>query len=190
MKNKALPAAIFTVFACLLLTLAPAAMAAGDQWIHVKVRDSHGEEEVTVNLPLSLLSAAAQMIPEEVNSEAEIALDDINMSWSELRDFWNEVRDAPEATFVTVETRDENVEVKKEGRYILVRTTERGDRGADVNVRFPMEVVDALLSGPNGTLNFEAALHALAAHGPGNLVSIRDQDQSVDVWIDNKNTAD
>lgn len=179
-------AALFVLF----LALVGAGTAAADQWIHVQVNNQGDEEEVVVNLPLSLLSAAAALIPDEVDQEAQIALDDVDMSWQDLMNFWQAVKDAPEATFVTVQTKDENVEVKKEGEFLLVRTVESKEGGADVNVTFPMAVVDALLSGPDKTLNFEAALHALAEHGDGNLVSVRDGSETVRIWIDDRETAD
>ena len=164
-----------------------------DQWLHVKV-ESADDERVTVNLPLSLMEAAMQMIPEEVtadiNGDIEVAIDDVDLDWQDLRTFWESVKDSPEATFATVETKDEKVAVKKEGDYLLVKTTEFSDRGAEVNVKLPMSVVDGLFSGPEGTLNFAAAIQALADHGEGHLVSIRDGDETVRVWIDNQNEAD
>ena len=181
-------AAAMSLVLLLALTLTATA-ASADQWIHIKVNENSGEE-VSVNLPLSLVGAAAALIPEDVNKEAQIAIDDVDMSWQDLMNFWEEVKSAPEATFVTVQSKDENIEVKKEGNFLLVRTVESTDRGANVNVRFPLAVVDALLSGPEGTLNFEAALYALAEHGEGNLVSVIDGEDTVRIWIDDRETAD
>lgn len=178
--------------AALALLLVTTAASATDQWVHVKVESADADQDqVTINLPLSLISAAAAMIPAEVYDEAEIALDDLEMDWRDLVNLWQEIKTSPDATYVTVQTRDETVKVWKQGAYLLVNTTEkRNRRGTDVDVKFPLAVIDALLSGPDGRLDFGAALHALAAHGPGNLVSVRDGDQTVRVWIDNKNEAD
>lgn len=177
-----------------LFALSATAAFAADKWIHIKVDGDH-DEQVTVNLPLSLLSAAAALIPDDVqhqvNHEIEVALDDVHFRWEDLMKFWREVRNAPEATFVTVQTRDEKVEVKKEGDFMLVRTTEVTSRkGTDINVKFPLAVVDALLSGPEGTLNFEAALNALAEQGDGHIVSVRDEEATVQIWIDEQNEAE
>jgi hypothetical protein len=173
----------------LLMAITFAGAAAADHWIHIKVEDGD-EERVTVNLPVSLLSAAAAMIPDEVQEEARIEIDELDMDWSDLMTFWQEVKNAPEATFVTVETKDETVKVRKEGQFVTVRTTERGDSGAEVDVTLPLAVIDGLLSGPEGTLNFQAALEALVAYGPGNLVSVRDGDETVRIWIDDRNETD
>ncbi len=175
----------------LLLTLTLTAAAAAEHWIHVKV-EGDGDEQVTVNLPVSLLSAAAAMIPDEVQEDARIEIDDLDMDWDDLMNLWREVRDAPEATFVTVKTDTETVKVRKEGDYVVVKTTEldADADGTEVDVKLPLAVVDALLSGPEGTFNFEAAIEALVAHGPGNLVSVRDGDETVRVWIDEYNEAE
>lgn len=185
-KTAATPIKAFA--AALFLFFALATTAAAEHWIHVKV-DGKNDERVTVNLPVSLLQSAAALIPAEASEEARVAIDDLEMDWNDLLAFWQEVKTAPEATFVTVETPDENVKVRKEGDYLLVRTTELSEDGANVDAQFPLAVVDALLSGPEGTLNFQAALEALAAHGPGNLVTVRDGDETVRVWIDDQNEA-
>jgi hypothetical protein len=188
MKPKAI--ALFTI----LLALFAGSALAAEKWIHINVI-SDDDERVTVNLPLSLVSAAAALIPDdvqhEVNREIEVALDDVHFRWEDLLTFWREVRNAPEATFVTVQTRDEKVEVKKEGHFVLVKTTEvTSSRGTQVDVKFPLAVVDALFSGPEGTLNFEAALHALAEAPNGHIVSVQDRDATVKIWIDEQNEAE
>ena len=180
MRHKAL-------FALLWLTLAFTGAAAADQWIHVKV-ESDDDERVTVNLPFSLLSAAVAMIPEDFKAEGEI--DELDMDWNELMTLWREIKDAPDATYVTVETPDEKVVVKKEGEFMLIKTSEHSESGADVDVKLPLAVIDALLSGPEGTFDFSAALTALADFGPGELVTVRDGDETVRVWIDDQNEAE
>ena len=99
MKTKAIPILLILALA---LAGAAAAQTATEKWIHVRVQqnaDSPDAETVTVNLPLSLITAAAALIPaEHVTDEAEIALDDLNMNWGDLRTFWDAVKDAPEAT--------------------------------------------------------------------------------------------
>lgn len=178
---------IKTLSLTLTLALFFGASAFADQWVHVKVNGDDGEK-VTVNLPVSLMRAAAAMIPQEAHEDIHVAIDDLDMDWNDLIAFWQEVKAAPEATFVTVETKDETVNVRKEGNFVTVKTVE--GEGAQVDVQFPLSVIDALLSGEEGTLNFEAALNALAAHGPGNLVTVRDGDETVRVWIDDSNLAE
>ena len=179
-----------TLFTLILLALAVTGTAAADQWIHLKVENAQDEELVTVNLPFSMLHAAVAMIPEDVKADGEISFDELDMDWEEMMTLWGEIKNAPEATFVTIETQDEKVVVKKEGDFVLVKTDERSDRGANVDVKVPLLVVDALLSGAEGTFDFAAAIEALADYGPGELVTVRDGDETVRVWIDNQNETD
>jgi len=182
MKFKTLTLALIFAF-----TFTGSAFA--ERWFHVQV-ESDGDERVSVNLPISLMRSAAALIPQEANEEIHVAIDDLDMSWSDLLTFWEEVKNAPEATFVTVESGDETVKVRKEGEFLVVKTTDASEDGAHVDVTFPLAVVDALLSGPEGTLNFEGALEALANYGPGTLVTVRDGDETVRVWIDDQNEAE
>ena len=53
-----------------------------------------------------------------------------------------------------------------------------------------MKVVDALLSAGKDELDIVAALRALAATGDTELVSVKDAENTVRVWIDSKNITD
>jgi hypothetical protein len=59
-----------------------------------------------------------------------------------------------------------------------------------VEIKVPMKVIDALLSAGKDELDIVAALHALAAQGDAELVSVKaDDGATVRVWIDSKNMA-
>ena len=88
---------------------------------------------------------------------------------------------------MTVKEHDSTIEVRKEGAYFVARTVDRSEYGADINVRFPLEVVDALFSGPRGTLDLAAAVRALADHGDGDMVTVDDGNAHVRIWVDNSN---
>jgi hypothetical protein len=53
-----------------------------------------------------------------------------------------------------------------------------------------MKVVDALFSGKKDEVDLVAGLHALALQGDTELVSVKDHEQSVRVWLDSKNVSD
>ena len=92
----------------------------------------------------------------------------------------------------------ESVRVAKEGGYLVVkvrpgaREAKDGDRHhpQNVDVRLPMDVVEALLSGSRDELDILAAIKALSAHKDLALVTVNDKSQTVRIWIDSKNTAD
>jgi hypothetical protein len=90
---------------------------------------------------------------------------------------------SPDATFAEVETDDERIVFFKDGAYLRVETDARAE-GTEIRARFPIAVLEALVSGAGNELNVAAALQALADHGPGELVTVRDHDATVRVWID------
>jgi hypothetical protein len=176
-----------------LAACAGIASAESDLWLHVRV-DGHDGEKVSVNLPLSLVEAAITMIPDEHFEDGNFVLDDIHwghghqMTVEELRALWNELKSSPDMTFVTVEEHDETVRVSKDGGYLLIDTEAHGDDA--VEVRVPLAVVDALLSGEGESLDIRAAIEALAEHGEGELVAVSERDEQVRVWIDRTAESD
>lgn len=179
-KNKALTLALGA-------TLCFASLAAADvngKWIHVKV-DGKDKEQVSINLPVSFALSALAMVPAEAQMEdGNIKIDGHDFDWSKMRAMWEEVKKAPEATFVTIQSADENIAVSKENGFLLVRTTEKTAKGANVDVKLPLAVVDALLSGPDGTLNVAAALEELSRLQDGHILSVESEDETVKIWID------
>ncbi len=165
-----------------LFAAAAATAAADDLWLHVRVDEERGGK-VTVNLPLALIEKAIPLLPEEHARHLHFDAHRIDSDLADLRAMWREVRDSPDMTFVTVEEDDETVRVWKEGGYLHVRVRERGDE-TSVDVRVPAAVVDALLSGEGEELDLEAAIDALVAQGEGDLVTVRDRDDQVRVWVD------
>lgn len=178
-------------FALALALALPLTAAAADRWFHVHVDDrSSGGAEVTVNLPLSVIESAAKLIPEEVSeelrSELRVELNDAGFSLDELRALWSEIREGDDATYVTVRDDEHNFDVRKSGDFLVVDSDESSE--TQINVRFPLPVVDALLSDPSGRLDFAAAVSALAEYDDGNMVTVRDDETTVRVWIDSSNT--
>jgi hypothetical protein len=176
--------------AVLLLLVSASVAGASDRWFHVHVDEGEGGAEVMVNLPLSLVESAVKMIPAEIEEEVRIELDEADFDLEDLRALWQEMRAGEDATYVTVREEDQTVEVRKQGEYLLVNTTESTEDGARVDVRFPLVVVDALFSGEEGRLDFAAAVRALADYGDGDMVTVRDRETTVRVWVDDRNASD
>jgi hypothetical protein len=186
MKNNARVRSFAFAAFCAFALVAQAASAASPRFLHVKV-EGRDAEKVTVNLPLSLAQAAVAMIPPEALQDGNIKIDDQRFNWQQLQTLWNEIKYADVGEFIRIEGKDENVVVRKEGEFLVIKTTERRDKGTQVDVKLPFAVVDALLSGPEGTLNLNAALQALSEYDEGHLVSIESEDETVHVWIDDQN---
>jgi len=59
-----------------------------------------------------------------------------------------------------------------------------------VEIKVPMKVVDALFSAGKDELDLVAALRALSASGDSELVSVKDDENTVRVWLDSKNVSE
>ena len=126
-------------------------------------------------MPLSLIEAALKLVPEEVHKEIDVELNEVDFDLEDLRQFWKDVKDVEDATFVTVESAEETVKVAKEGDLLVARTTERTADGAQVDVRFPFAVLDALFQGTGEhELDLVGAARALAQYGDGDIVTVDD----------------
>lgn len=174
-----------------IAALAALPAAAQDLWLHVKVHETGGDNaRVTVNLPVSMVESALPMIESAGEIEdGRIVIDDADVTVADLRRVLESLSGSPDATFAEVETDTERIVFFKEGSYLRVETDASAE-GTEIRARFPITVLDALVSGPGNQLDVAAALRALAAHGPGDLVTVRDRDALVRVWIDDVAQAD
>jgi hypothetical protein len=171
------------------LFFAASGLLAQERWFHVRVTEAGADPtHVAVNVPLSLIEAALKMVPDQVHNEIDVELDQADFDLEDLRQFWKDVRDLDDATFVTVESADQTVKVAKQGDLLVAHTTERSAQGAQVEVRFPFAVLDALFQGTGEhELDLAAAARALAQYGDGDIVTVDDGESTVRVWVDDVN---
>ena len=167
---------------------------AADKWLHVRVDEGgeHGKgEKVSVNIPLSVVSRMLPLISVDELQHGKLNLDvGDDLEGIDLGELADALRDSPDADFVTVESDDETVRIRKEGDFIIVRAEERGRRSNEtVRVRMPLAVVDALVGDDPHELDLVAALDALGEYDGDPLVDIQSDDSSVRVWIDSSDTG-
>ena len=161
------------------------AQEAATPWIHVRVEEAKGTK-VNVNLPLAVVQAALTLAPERLVEKHQIRLHHGHkLKVSDLRKMWTELRDAGDAEFVSIEEEDKTVTVRRVGDRIEVRVEEPED-GEQVRVDVPVALVDALLSGEGEEVDIAGAIAELAKMR-GEIVTVIDKDDTVRVWIDEKN---
>lgn len=168
-----------------LAVLAAPALATEGLWLHIKVHDpSDANTRVTVNLPVSMIQSMMPMIAQHTEMEnGTIVIDSEDFRVQDLRAALESLRDSPDATFAEIESDSERVLVYKDGDTLRIETVE-SDQGAEVRAQLPMAVIDAMLSRGDNTLDLAAAIQALVDHGEGELVTVRDGETNVRVWID------
>lgn len=204
MKTQRILTALAAV-ALMAAIITPAAAQAQAQakdtdgkWLHVRVIEEREKgESVRVNIPLALAEAILPSIKVKHFDKGKVKLEDhmrAHIEEVDLRAILDAVKTAQDGEFVTIEShRKENVRVAKKAGYLLVEVRERDKDGKDrdkVDVRIPMTVVEALLSGGKDELDILAAIRALARHGDTELVSVQDRNTTVRVWVDSKNTSE
>jgi hypothetical protein len=163
------------------------------KWLHVRVIDgSDRQESVKVNLPIAVLETMAEAIEADHFKEGHIQIGEAGIKPDQLRAVWSSIKNSKDMDFVTVESDDGNVRVAKSGRNLVVKVND-GDAEeghGTVDVKVPIEVVDALLEAPEGQLNVKAAIQALARFGTGDIVQVQDGDSKVRIWIDDRSGSD
>jgi hypothetical protein len=172
---------------------------APERWFHVRVvsTDAKGET-VRVNVPLSV---AEQVLPAIHAKDLDGGMVRIHgkVNDVDVRTLLDAVAKSPDNEFVTVDSKDENVRVAKSGEYLLVKVRDHKarngkteDAGEQVDVKVPISVVKALLSDAQSKdeLNVLAALQALKNFGNLDLVTVKEKDQTVRIWVDSSNTAE
>ncbi len=171
-----------------LLIAAPVVFAGDGQWLHVFVEEKGDEgEKVRVNLPLSLIEAVIPLIEEEEFCGGKIKIDDEEFTSEQIHQILKAVREAEDGEYVHIEGVDENVRISKRDGFLTVQAIEEsGSPGgeATVDVKIPLGVLEALISGEEDELDILAAIHVLGDHGVGDFVVVNDDDETVRVWID------
>jgi hypothetical protein len=182
-----------------LLPLPAAAQNSGktDQWIHVRVESKdNSEETVKVNVPIDLAVKVLPAIHHEQLQGGKVRISKADLNDVDLHALLDAVRSAKDGEYVTVQSKDDNVRVSKNAGYLYVHVEEKkhGEKQAKaeskVEVKVPMKVVDALFSAGKDELDIVAALQALSSSGDTELVSVKDDENTVHVWIDSKNISD
>ena len=163
-----------------------------ERWLHVRVisTDSKGET-VRVNVPLELAEKVLPAVNHDRLRDGKVKIDDQHINDVDLRTLVDAIRSAKDGEYVTVQGNDCDVRVAKENNHLIIHVVEKeGSKKSQVEVRVPMKVIDALLSAGKDELDLVAALHALGAQGDTELVSVKDHENTVKIWLDSKNVSD
>jgi hypothetical protein len=167
-----------------------AAAEKGERWLHVRVISTDGKgETVRVNVPLELAEKVLPAVNHDRLHAGKVRID--RSDDVDLRALMEAIRTAKEGEYVTVEDHDNDVRVAKQGNHLTIHVLDKsGSNKPQVEVKVPVKVIDALLSSGKEELDLVAALHTLGAEGDTELVSVKDSESTVRVWLDSKNVAD
>lgn len=161
--------------------------AQSTEWLHVHVEDPTKEETVRINMPISLMETLLPMVEENAIHDGKIRIDDRSISKSELKKLWSAIKKEGDTDYVTIEKPGEKVVVSMQGKFFVVQT-QKGSRG-NVDIRIPAAVMDAMLAGSGDQLDLMAAVKALRESGIKDIITVKSDDSSIRVWIDNNKQA-
>ena len=169
-----------------------AASKTTDRWLHVRVVSSDAKgETVRINVPLELAEKVLPTISKDRLRDGKVKIDEARMQDVDLRALLDAVRTSKDGEFVTVQSNDADVRVAKKDGQLLVHVIDKENaKKSQVEIKIPMKVVDALFSAGKDELDLVAALHALSAQGDTELVSVKDRENTVRIWLDSKNVTD
>jgi hypothetical protein len=163
-----------------------------DRWLHVRVISSDAKgETVRVNVPLELAERVLPAINKNRLHDGKVKIDDAHVNDVDLRALVEAIRTTKDGEFVTVQSNDCDVRVAKQSNHLIVHVLDKqNSKKSEVEVKVPMKVIDALFSAGKDELDLVAALRALSAQGDTELVSVKDHENTVRVWLDSKNVTD
>lgn len=165
--------------------------ATQERWLHVRVENPENRGEmVRVNVPLEFAEKVLPTINHDRLHAGRVKIDCVHgdVDDVDLRTLLDAVRTAKEGEYVTVESSDNDIRVAKQGGHLIVHAIDkRRSRRSQVEIKIPMKVVDALYSAGKDELDLVAALHVLSMEGDTELVSVKEDEQTVRVWLDSKN---
>ncbi len=163
-----------------------------DMWLHVRVDspDSKGER-VRVNIPVELAEKVLPTINHDKLHGGKISINCMHGDDVDLRALIEAVRTAKDGEYVTVQSDDSDVRVAKQGGHLIIHVLDKGkSKKEQVEVKVPMKAVDALFSAGKDDLDLVAALHVLSGMGDTELVSVKDEENTVRIWVDSKNVTE
>jgi hypothetical protein len=162
-----------------------------DRWLHVRVVNTNDKgETVRVNVPLDLAVKVLPVIDHDRLHHGKVRIGCMDCDGMDLRTLFDAVRSSKDGEFVTVQSKDADINVaKKDGLFLVNVQDKKKSKDSRVEVKVPMKVVEALLSAGNDELDLVAGLRALPTQGDVELVSVKDNDNTIHVWLDSKNVA-
>ncbi|HYA98347.1 MAG TPA: hypothetical protein VEH49_09650 [Methylomirabilota bacterium] len=158
-----------------------------DRWLHVRVDCTDGKgEKVRINVPVEMAEKVLGAVNHDRLQGGRIRIHAAEVHGVDLRAILDAVRTSKDGEFVTVQSREDNVRVAKRSGFLLINVDKKEAGRDHVEIRVPMKVVDALVSAGKDELDIVAALRVLSREGDTELVSVKDDRNTVHVWLDAK----
>jgi hypothetical protein len=171
------------------MAMATAGAEEPTRWIHLRVVSTEPDGEmVRVNVPVELAEQVLPAIHAHELREGKVAIHG-DIEGVDLKQLYEAIRNAPDNEFVSVQNKKgEDIHIAKDKGYLTIKVRQTKNSDENVDIKVPLPVVAALLSAGNDQLDILAGLKALKSYGDTELVTVKDKNQTVHIWLDSKNT--
>src|SRR5271154_5916446 len=134
--------------------------AHGERWLHVRVINANSKgESVRVNVPLDMAEKVLPAIDHDRLHNGKVRIGCMDCDGVDVRTLFEAVRTAKDGEYVTVQSNDADISVTKKDGQLLVHVHDKNKpKHSQVEVKVPMKVVEALLSGSKDELDIVAGL--------------------------------
>lgn len=154
------------------------------RWINVHVLDLSDNTKVDVRVPLSLVSVALDCVKTDqlANGKLKLKLEDTDVDFKAI---WQELRKHDNTDFVKVDSPDANVTVSRKGALLLVNVIEKTEKDpGTIEVKIPVTLMDALAQSGSDEIDLKAFVTELGKMTAGDLVTVKQKDAEVRIWIE------
>lgn len=177
MKRNAL------IFAAILALSAGIVAAEEQRWLNVHVTETAEGATVKVHLPLELVLSVMRSVDVDGFEAGRVDLHthDADIDWPTIL---ASLKDSPDGEWVTVESPDADVTVRKQGGTLYINVAEHSDDQATVEVTLPASLIDAVQVDEEDRIDIAALLEAFDDLPNGDLVKVTAPDATVRVWVE------
>ncbi len=160
------------IFAMLTMLLAQAAFAQ-NYFLKCELieNDDNAPTEIKLSIPLGLLEAMKPSFDEAIG-HAKLETHGVN-----LREIWEQIRNAGPNEYVNINSDDQNVRVSTTETHIVVDV--EGDE--NIHLTVPLAVVEAIFGGDN--IDFDQMIDALVGMAGQDLLNITG-DVTARAWVE------
>ncbi len=174
-----------TIIAAIFVVAAGLAIAddTGTRWVNVHVTEHTDGTNVEVHLPLNLVLSVLKSVDVDNfhRGQVDLDIDDADIDWAEI---FAAVKDAPDGQFVTVDSQDAKVNIRKQAGSLYIDVNEIEGDNAKVKVTVPVEFMDAMSINDHSEIDVAALLESFDQLPNGDLVTVQSDDADVRIWIE------
>ncbi|HVT44486.1 MAG TPA: hypothetical protein VMT00_08850 [Thermoanaerobaculia bacterium] len=173
----------------LLLLTVPVEMRAADLWLHVRIEgriegSPRDRSRIAINLPFESIGRALPALLQSRAGRCRISLRGEDLDGAELRSLVRAATSSANGIQATIISREKQLSAIREGETLVVTARERRWRN-ESEIRMPVWMAEALVSGRGDELDVAAAVREIVRRGEGDLLLRGSDGASVHIWADN-----